>query len=103
LAAVDSAWLSHARRGDASISWTAGRRRASGAHVTRPATAVAIAAVPLVERFYAEKANEHPEAKFVSKPGRGCGFEVRVLSGDEAAAALLRSLRFEKVTVVFTT
>jgi hypothetical protein len=28
-------------------------------------------------------------------------FEVRVLSGDEAAAALLRSLGFEKVTVVF--
>jgi hypothetical protein len=32
---------------------------------------------------------------------RGCGFEVRVLSGDEAAAALLRSLGFEKVTVGF--
>jgi hypothetical protein len=29
--------------------------------------------------------------------------EMRVRTGDEAAAALLRSLRFEKVRVVFTT
>jgi hypothetical protein len=40
-----------------------------------------------------------PESR-PSVTGARCSW-VRVLSGDEAAAALLRSLGFEKVTVVF--